>query len=133
MNQPRLLPEDIWQALRDCISAMGGAKAVGYRMRPELGPEKAGRWLLDCCNSDRAEKLSIEQFIFLLTESRRADCHIAMAYVHEVAGYEPARPRDPAAERAQLQRTFNARAAEMRDLLRRLDALSPDYLPEDKL
>lgn len=132
-GQPSLFHEDIWQALRDCVSAMGGTKDVGYRMRPELGPEKAGRWLLDCLNPERNDKLSIEQFLFLLLEARRAGCDIAMHYLARHTGYEAPKALCPQVERDALLLSVQGMASQLQAALARIQALETEPVRASKL
>jgi hypothetical protein len=106
MDQQSLFHEDVWQALTDCIRALGGAKKVGCMMRPVMGPEKAGRWLLDCVNPAREEKLDIEQILFILTEARNVGCHAGITYINRVTGYADPQPIEPEDEIAALERQF---------------------------
>lgn len=124
MNQPALFHEDIWQALRDCVSALGGAKIVGDKLRPELGPEKAARWLLDCLNPDKADKLCVEQLLLILADARRVNCHLGAAFIARATGYADPQPLEPEDERAALQREFIASQKHMAALVQRMERLS---------
>ena len=126
MNPPNQLPllvEDLPTAIRAVIQAMGGSKRAGAMLRPELPADDAGRWLRDCLDDQRREKLSLEQFLLLLVEGRRVGCHVAMAYLAEQAGYAPPQPVEPADEAAELQREFIAAVARLGTIERRLGAL----------
>jgi hypothetical protein len=105
-DQGSLFHEDIWQALRDCVSALGGSKKVGLLLRPELDAQTAGRWLLDCMNPERKEKLCVEQVMLVLRESRKVGCHAAVAFINRDAGYTDPQPIEPEDARAALQREF---------------------------
>ena len=122
-QQLPLLVEDLPTAIRTVIQALGGAKKAGSMLRPELPADDAARWLRDCLDDSRREKLSLEQFLLLLTEARRAGCHAAMAYLCETAGYAPPQPVEPEDEAAELQRQFIASVALMQQIERRLSAL----------
>lgn len=121
-EQIPMFVEDLNDAIRDTIKALGGYKQVGYEMRPELGVEAAGRWLSDCCNPDRRDKLSPEQVAFLRRRARQHGVHILATFEAKDAGYAPPKPIEPEDERAELLRTFNLRAAEMMTLTRQLAA-----------
>lgn len=123
MIQPSLFHEDIWQALTDCVRALGGAKKVGATMRPELDPSDAGRWLLDCLNPARKDKLDLQQIIFLLTEARDIGCHAGMTYLCRVSGYADPSPIEPEDELASLQREFIESNREQQARAARLEAL----------
>lgn len=122
-QQMPLLVEDLPTAIRAAIQALGGAKNAGSMLRPELPADDAARWLRDCLDDGRREKLSLEQFLLVLTEARRAGCHVAMAYLCETAGYAPPQPVEPADEAAELQREFIAAVARLGTIERRLGAL----------
>lgn len=62
LHQPALIL-DAEDALREVTRALGGAKSVGARLRPDLDPEAAGRWWHDCINSERAAKADLSQLI----------------------------------------------------------------------
>jgi hypothetical protein len=123
MNQPSLFHEDVWQALTDCVRALGGAKKVGHKLRPELSPEKAGRWLLDCLNPAEREKLCIEQLLLILAEARDAGCHAGMTFIARQCGYAEPQPVEPEDERDSLMRDFIAASKEQAARQSRLEAL----------
>lgn len=119
-EQIPMFVEDLNDAIRDTIKAMGGYKQVGYEMRPELGVEAAGRWLSDCCNPDRRDKLSPEQVAFIRRRARQQGIHILAAFEAKDAGYAPPRPIEPEDERAELMREFNRKATEVAELMKQM-------------
>ncbi len=98
-------PEDV---LRACINRLGGMKSVAVLLRPEFEerPEAAGRWLSDCLNDDKREKLSLQQVIFLLRRARDAGFHEAQAQWNRLCGYGPSAPLAPDVEAAEMRRQF---------------------------
>lgn len=124
MNQPALFVEDIWQALTDCVRALGGAKQVGAKLRPEMDPQDAGRWLLDCLNPTRKDKLCIDQMLWLLRESRKVGCHVGMSFIASDAGYAPPQPVEPEDAKAALQRAFIQSVEQQRQILMQMEKLS---------
>jgi hypothetical protein len=124
MNQPSLFHEDIWQALSDCVRALGGAKKVGAKLRPEIDPLDAGRWLLDCLNSARKEKLCLEQVLLILREARAISCHAGMAFIAKDAGYTEPQPAEPEDEYAQLQRVFSESVKAQGSIVARMEMLA---------
>ena len=105
-RQQPLFFEDINSAIAGLVSALGGAKAVGSRLYPDLMPEAAARRLNDSLNPDRAQQLSQTQFVTLLKWGREAGFHGCIEFLVDEAGYTRPSPRCPEDERAQLQRDF---------------------------
>ena len=120
-NQPALFHESINDALRELVAALGGTKAVGARMRPELSADHAGRWLADCLNGDRREHLTPERVVWLLIEGRKAGVHGAMAWLAGECGYSAPAPVDPEDERAKLQREYIEAARAMQHLAAQIE------------
>jgi hypothetical protein len=106
VTQEPLFYETLNDALKAIVRALKGAKAVGVKLWPEKTPDGASRLLNDCLNEDRAEKLSPEQVMWLLTEGRRVGCHAAMNFLAAQAGYADPQPIEPEDERVKLQREF---------------------------
>jgi len=106
MDQPALFHESFVEALADCVRALGGNKKVGALLWPEKPIEDARRALLDSLNPERPNKLSPEQVLLILRESRKVGCHAAMAYVARECGYADPQPIEPEDERAALQRQY---------------------------
>jgi hypothetical protein len=106
MDQPALFHESVSDALREVVRALGGAKQVGHRMRPDLAIDHAARWVSDCLNDDRREHFTPSQVLWLLSAGREAGCHVAMGYLAAQAGYAEPVPLQPEDERAKLQHEF---------------------------
>jgi len=120
VEQQPLFFEDIYDAFRYLVQVCGGAKKVGAILFPEKGPEAAGRYLMDCLNSGRSEKLDFEHMTMLLRIGREGGCHGAIEFVCSGAGYSKPTPIDPADEKAELQRQLNRNLVELRQLVNRL-------------
>lgn len=123
MDQQALFHESINDALKAAVAAMGGTKAVGAKMRPEMSPDHAGRWLADCLNGDRREHLSPERVVWLLREARVAGVHDAMTYLAGECGYA-VQPVEPEDERAKLQRDYIEAARSMAKMAARIERMS---------
>lgn len=106
MQQTPLFCENINEAIREAVKALGGAKAVGGKMRPEMLADEAGRWLSDCLNSDRREKLKPEQLLWIIREARKVGCHTLINYICSDAAYSNPAPIEPENEQAKLMREF---------------------------
>lgn len=78
-------PED---ALKAIIQQLGGIKKVGPRLFPDKSVDAAARYLLDCVNADRPEKLSLSQIMLLLRLAHEAGYHTAYAWISGEVGYD---------------------------------------------
>ena len=119
--QNALFHESIADALREVVQALGGTKATGARMRPEMPADQAGRWLNDCLNADRREHLTPEQVLWLMREGRAIGAHAILAYLCAEAQYAAPVPVDPEDERAALQRQFIEASKMMTKLAERIE------------
>lgn len=75
-------------ALKGCIEALGGAKVVGQQLFPDKTIENARDYLLACVNSDRQEKLSASQIIFIFRQAKAIGYHAGFDYWAREAEYE---------------------------------------------
>lgn len=106
MTQPRLaLYEDETDALRELVRELGGNKAVGPMLRPDLAPDRAGAWLMDCLNPERAERLQPSQLFHLLRLGHDKSVHGPCEYILGNVGYA-VQPIEPQDEMAALQRAY---------------------------
>jgi hypothetical protein len=103
-------PDDINQALKRLVDALGGAKVVGHKMRPEKTIFDARVWLLNCLNPDRQETLHPEQVLLLLRWGHHVGHHDAMAFIASDTGYAPPAPVTETDALADLQRKAIAAA-----------------------
>lgn len=94
------------EAIRATVAGIGGLKAVGSMLRPELGPEQAGRWLSDALNPRCRDTLHIGQLAVIRREARRLGVHTLAAYEAREAGYSDPQPMVIEDEAARLQREF---------------------------
>lgn len=102
--QDALFVEDINDALRDAVRALGGTKEVGRQLRPDLTADAAGAWLKDCLNPTRRERLDPGQVLWLIREGRRIGCHSVLWFICDDAGYVRPPAIEPKDEAAELQR-----------------------------
>lgn len=122
--QSELFHESVNDAIRDLVVQIGGTKKVGAMLRPEMPADHAARWLNDCLNHDRREKLNPEQLLWLLREGRRVGAHILMTYLNSEAGYSVPSPIEPRDEMAELQREYIAAAKTMQKLAERIERVN---------
>lgn len=116
--------ESTADALRAIVQVLGGFKKVGAQMRPELPADTAAKWLTDCLNPERREKLDPDQFLMLLKLGRQAGYHQAMEYFATEAGYESPRPVEPEDQYAALQREFINATRLSAQLIERMERLT---------
>lgn len=122
-DQIPLFVEDYLDAIRATVQALGGFKRVGADMRPDLAVEAAGRWLSDCCSTDRREKLDLTQLGWLRRQARQANVHILATFEMRDAGYADPQPVEPEDERAALQREFIQHTKQMEALVKRITTM----------
>ncbi|MFA7279577.1 MAG: hypothetical protein WC100_05735 [Sterolibacterium sp.] len=99
--QQRLFFDDIYDAIRVTVQALGGNKPIGAKLWPEKSPDAAGRQLADCLNEHKAEKLSPDQVLLIMKWGREVGCHALASYYGQECGYDFT-PVDPEVERDRL-------------------------------
>lgn len=100
---------DVYDALWGAVKAMGGAKKIGPRLRPEA--KDADQWLRNCLNPEHAQKLDPEQVVLILRWACEAGYHHAKHYFDGETLYQPAAPL---ALEAQLVQALAAASADRR-------------------
>lgn len=123
MQQEPLFCEDITEALRATVQALGGPKKVGYELWPTLGVDGAGNRMRDCLNAERREKLDPLDLLALLKMARAHGCHILAAHLMRDAGYADPQPIEPEDQRAELQRQFIETGRRMEQLMKQFQAV----------
>ena len=81
------------------------------------------RWLADCLNADRRERLDPDQVLWILREGRKIGCHAAMHYLCADSGYSPSQPIEPKDELAELQRNFIEASKGMQRMAARIEQI----------
>lgn len=124
--------DSLHEALIEAVKACGGTKRVAAKLWPAKASqnlEAARRYLANCLNPECAEKLSLEEVMLILRDSRERNCHVAMQFLCASLGYadpQPVEPKDELAEllRAQndLQREMIRRAERVESLMRQMQA-----------
>jgi len=104
--QPALFYDDIYDAIRDVVTAAGGPKTVGAMLWPDKSVAMAHTSMLNALDRNRPEKLSPTQLVMLLKIGRKANCHFAMQYLNIECGYVAPQPIEPEDELAKLQREY---------------------------
>jgi hypothetical protein len=106
IDQIPLFVEDLNEALRAAINALGGMKAVGAALKPEKSPVDAGKWLADCLNAEKRDRLDPHQLAYIRRTARAKGVHVLAAFEARDAGYAPPQPLSLEDEDAQLKREF---------------------------
>ena len=115
--------DDELDAARDAVKHLGGAKKVGEMLWPDKPSEAAARYLHDCLNASRAERLSPSQFVLLMRKARAVGFHGLAAYVLSEAGYAPPVPMGPDTEATVLARQLESIVSDVSRLTRRLERI----------
>lgn len=80
--------EDLNDALRALVKALGGTKVVAAKLWPEKPITESQPLLSDCLNPLRREKLSPQQLVLMLRWGREAGYHATLAYICQETGYD---------------------------------------------
>jgi hypothetical protein len=105
MQQP-LFHEDVYEALRTDVMALGGFKRVGAVLWPELAADKAGERLNACMDRGRREKLDVEQLMLIGRMAREIGSYATVFFLAEDCGFSRPTPIDPEDEKSRLQKDF---------------------------
>lgn len=123
-RQDVLFTEDIYDALKDLVRALGGTKAVGAMFRgPSVPADAAGDWLKDCLNPKNRHTLDPAQVLWLIREGKKVGCHSAINFICDDAGYTRPSPLEPRDEVAELQRRFIEAVHESKRIADRIERL----------
>lgn len=80
--------DSVEDALKAVVQFLGGIKRVGPMLFPDKSVDAATRYLLDCLNSDRHEKLSLTQIMMVMRLGHEAGFHSAFAWFAAEIGYD---------------------------------------------
>jgi hypothetical protein len=122
-QQIPLFVEDYSEAIRATIQALGGFKRIGAELKPDMAVDAAGRWLSDCCNPDKREKLAPSELAYIRKRARAEGVHILVAYELREAGYAEPQPLEPQDERAALMRDFIKAQQGMASIVARMERM----------
>jgi hypothetical protein len=120
-DQIPLFIEDYAEAIRATVQALGGFKRIGHELKPDLSVEAAGRWLSDCCNAEKREKLAPTELAYIRRRARQEGIHLLVAFELREAGYAPPQPVEPEDERASLMREFVQASKQFGSLFARME------------
>lgn len=121
-QQIPLIIDSLNDAIRDTARLIG-TKRIAKELWPEKSEEAAARYLNDCLDPDRAQKLDGEQILFVARRGRELSCHLIAAYINADLGYAPPLPVDAEDTKAELQRAYIESVKEQRRIAERLERL----------
>jgi hypothetical protein len=119
-SQLPLIVETLNDAVRDTARLIG-FKQIARELWPTKDVEAAARYLNDCLNPDREQKLSGEEILLIARRGREAGCHLIAAWFNQEIGYAAPVPVDPADEKAELQRQFHEDVQSLHKLATRIE------------
>lgn len=117
-----LIVDSLNDAIRDTARAVG-FKEIAQALWPKKSPDEAARYLNDCLNPDRPQKLDGEEILFIARKGREIGCYLITSYINADTGFAPPVPIDPDDQRAELQRRFIEGAAVLERLAARIKGL----------
>ena len=123
-----LFHESIRDAVRSAIAALGGMKVVAAALRPQMEPDRAGRWLANALDDSRPEKLDIEDIFWILRECRKKGYHAPAEYIGQDIGYQVI-PVEPEDEYAALQRKSIEAVSQLQTIMERMERLQVHVPP----
>jgi hypothetical protein len=122
MTQDTLWDETIFDATRSLVDALGGPKRVAAEMWPARSMAEGQRYLLKCLDTDRPEKLGMDELMWLMRRGRLADCHVLADFIARECLYE-FRVVAPDERKADLTRQMEQTMGKAADLLRQWERL----------
>lgn len=122
MDQPSLFVDSLNDAIRDTARAIG-VKRVAKELWPAKGEEEAARYLADCLNPDRPQKLSGEEILVIARRGRDVGCHLITGFICMDTGYAPPQPIAPEDAKAELQRAYIESVKEQKRIAERLERM----------
>lgn len=120
--QDALWHDTVFDAARSLVEAIGPKECVGgmWPLRDDV--ETARTYLLHCLDPERAEKLGLEEFVWLLRRGRAIGCHVLAEYLGQACQYK-LRPIDPAAAQADLAARMEQTMTQAAGLLRQWERM----------
>jgi len=122
MDQLALWHDSIEDALEADVMAIGGPKTVAYALWPAKSMAEGARYLRRCLDSERAEKLALDEVAKLIEMAAENGSRCAISYLGRRAHAKiiPVAPDD---ERAELLERWESAQREVRALARAMGAL----------
>lgn len=122
MDQIPLVVDSLNDAVRDTCRLVG-FNDIALELWPKKGALAAARYLNDCLNPDRAQKLDGEEILYIARRGREKGVHIIAAFMCMEAGYAPPVPVAPQDQMAELQRAYIQSVEDQKRINARMERL----------
>lgn len=123
-HQSTLFHDDIYDAMRTDVMAIGGWKEVSSRLWPLKKDPTSGAEYLKCClRGDRNEKLDLEQIAAIKKWAREVESYATISFEAQEIGFD-FRIIEPEEESEKLQRMFINAQENMGRLVDRMEKLN---------
>jgi hypothetical protein len=122
MTQAELFHDNEYDALRATVEALGGAKRVASQLWPSKPMAEAQKQLLRCLDSERPEKLALDELFHIWRMARERNVHILTEYVGYSMHYE-IKPISPEQRKAEAVDRLAVLMAEARALAKQLEEI----------
>jgi hypothetical protein len=122
--QMSLIHESITDAIREAVQAIGGNKALGALMFPDLPVDQAAGRVRDCLNPDRREHFTPEQLVMIARLAKAAGNSSIMEYLALDLGYLKPVAVEPEDEIARLQREFVQATKSLHNMASRIETIT---------
>lgn len=121
-GQENLWHDTVYSATSALVYALGGPQTVAYKLWPSKDPIASGRYLSNCLDSDRHEKLALDEFIQIIKWGREAGYHHVAKFLADECFYE-LRVIEPAERKDELRTQVLNMSREMQQLFKQLERL----------
>ena len=123
MEQTRLpfAEDEVLHLVDVAVNAAGGPKEVGSRIKPDMDPEEAGKWINRCTNPRHKDQLMATYYIRTLLGARYRNNHDAINELLRFCGYIPnAIPQTTEAQEASLMQQILDAQAKINDTVEKM-------------
>lgn len=114
--------EDIEDALKDAVRALGGVKIVAGTLWPDKSVRDGSNLLNSCLNNARPEKLEISQLMWIFSQAKNAGCNAPFIWFANEVGYD-AKPINKEETVDRLTSTIEKTAKILADSLAQLESI----------
>lgn len=116
--------EHIYDAMRACVQASGGAKTVGHKLWPTKDIEQARKDCIDCLNPNNARKFDPQETLMVFELAKDAGFHTGWHYACDRIGYHRSMPVTAREQAESLAERGEQLVREMRALTTQMERLN---------